>query len=489
MKLPCSLGEITQVLDLELPEHGQGGPTEAVQGISIDSRTVKAGELFVAIEGERFDGNQFAGAALAKGAAAAIVREGWLLTRGEGDGGIYIGVQNTLEALSDLAREVRQQFDGLVVAVTGSNGKTTTKELIGNLLQGAMETVVAQSSWNNRIGVPLTLFNIREQHRAAVLELGMNAPGEIMFLGNIACPEIGVITNVGQAHIGGLGSLERIAREKSDLARSVPRSGAVVLNGDDSYLRALGTELEAKTIFFGFGDNNEIRPESWEDRGLDGLTLGLGGQKLELALLGRHNIYNVLAAWAVGMFLKLDPKQMASSLANVPRLPSRLEVHKIGDLTVLNDAYNANPISMRAALEVAATVDVPGQRYVVFGDMLELGDWAEEAHAEVGKLIGTKGFAGCFLVGGFAAVTAGAVKEAGGIVHFCHHEHTGLAEQLASTAAPGDLVLFKASRAVGLERVIDQLRCLLEGSGGTTQSGASPASGAEDQRSPGREGA
>jgi UDP-N-acetylmuramoyl-tripeptide--D-alanyl-D-alanine ligase len=433
--------------------------------------------LFVAVEGERFDGNQFADAALAKGAIAAVVNQSWLQTRGEDDQGVFLGVLNTVDTLAELAREVRNEFDGLVVAVTGSNGKTTTKELIGCLLRETFETVVAPASWNNRIGVPLTLFRIREQHRAVMLELGMNAPGEIMFLSNISKPEIGVVTNIGQAHIGGLGSLDKIAREKADLAGSVPASGAVILNGDDAYLRALEIELEARTLFFGFGEDNEVRPEKWEDRGLEGISVVLDGCELSLPLLGRHSVYNVLAAWTVGRHLGFKPEHMASCLAKASHLPSRLEVQKVGGVTLLNDTYNANPISMKVALEVASNAVVRGKRYVVCGDMLELGDWAEEAHTDVGSQIGSQSFAGCFLVGSFADITAQAVRDAGGAVLFCGPESEGLAEELARIVTAGDLVLLKASRAMGLERVIEQLRCLLEGPNTGSQSATNAARG------------
>jgi len=461
VRLPCRLEEIIRLLELGTPARPAEMSSRTVKGISIDSRTIEAGELFIAVEGKRFDGHEFAGAALAKGAVAAIVRKDWLEKRGKAGFESYLGVGDTLDALARMAQAVRREFGGLVIAVTGSNGKTTTKELIGCLLRGTMETVVAPASWNNRIGVPLTLFLIREHHRAVVLEMGMNAPGEIEYLSRISSPGMAVLTNVGQAHIGSFDSLEGIAREKAALARSVPPSGAVILNGDDPYLRSLGEELDVETVFFGLREGNSVRPVEWWDEGLAGIGLVLDGEKFEVPLLGRHNVYNVLAAWAVGGYLGLDRKRMAADLSKIPRLPSRLEVLDVAGVTVLNDTYNANPVSMRAALEVSIGLPVKGKRYALIGDMLELGDWAREAHTELGRMIAAGGFAGCFLVGGFAEVVRSDLEAAGGKVLFCGPEPEGVAEALAERLAPGDLLLAKASRAVGLERVVTKLRRLL----------------------------
>lgn len=441
----------------------QGGPDRRVTGVSIDSRIILPGELFLALKGKNFDGYNFAGEALGKGASGVIMERdpppgGWP----GGSGRALIRVDNAEKALTNLARGYRSQLNPAVIAITGSNGKTTTKDLVGQLLGTKLKTVVAPASYNNRIGVSLTVLRIRKGDQAAVFELGMNRRGEIRELGAICRPRIGVILNVGPAHIGFLGSLEEIASEKAELLKTMEKEKTAVLNSDDGKVRKMGETAPGPVIRFGLNPPAEVRAANpvFSGGGVE-FDLYFFSKKYRMTspLPGLHNLYNLLAALAVArqFGLSLDQMQKAVSQATLPRM--RMETIGIRGATIINDAYNANPVSMRAALAAWLQRPVPGRRIMVSGDMNELGDFARREHRSWGRELGKAGLDYLIFVGPWSGESARAAAEEGFPRNkiLVTDKREAAAEYLKETLVAGDSVLLKGSRLMVLETIVDQL--------------------------------
>lgn len=430
-------------------------PDSGIAGVSIDSRTVREGELFVAIRGERFDGHDFVPEAFGRGAVAAVVDS---FFSSEVVGRPLIEVADTVQALQRVAGWYRSRFELPLVAVTGTNGKTTTKDMAAAVLSKAFRTMKTEGNLNNHIGVPLTLLGLSSSHEVAVVEMGMNHPGEIGVLAGVARPTVGVVTNVAEAHMEGMRSLEAIADAKGELLEALPADGVAVLNADDARVMSQARRTAARVVTFGFSRDADTRASAVRDGRVVGFELD-GGGRVELPVPGRHNVMNALAALAVGDVLGVDRGAAIAGLLSFPPSPMRMSVANVAGWTVLNDAYNANPGSLGAALD--ALVSLAGGRTTVaaLGDMLELGERARDAHKEAGLLAARKGVDHLFLFGKeVEALREGAL--AGGMPADrakVFDNKAALVEALGSLSDEGAVLLVKGSRAMRMEEVVELL--------------------------------
>ncbi len=436
----------------------RGDPEYRVPGLSIDSRTIRPGEIFLALSGERYDGHDFADTALDRGAAGAVLaREVPAVDRRRGEF-ILIRVEDTRAALAGLARGYRGLFSPPVVAVTGSNGKTTTKNLIGLVLSEAGPTLVAPASYNNLIGVSLSILRFSAKDRAAVFELGTNRPGEIRPLARLCRPSLAVITNIGPAHLGRFGSLEMIAAEKAQVMDELEGEKTVFFNADDSRAAALAVRAPGETIGFGFTAAARVRP--LKVRYFPGgvrfrATLRGGELAIESPLPGRHNLFNLLAALAVGDHLGVEPEALQAAARRAVLPPGRLERSIIRGLEIINDAYNANPGSMAAALETWLGMECAGRRIMVSGDMNELGEFSADAHRDWGRKLAGSPIDYLIFLGPHsreAARAAGAPPRVE-TADNCRQA----AEILSRNLRPGDSVLLKGSRRMQMEEIVELL--------------------------------
>ncbi len=440
----------------------RGDPDLPAAGVAIDSRAVRPGELFLALPGERYDGHNFAAAALDNGAAGVILsRPVEAVENREGEFSL-IRVGDPLRALAGLARGYRALFDPLTVAVTGSNGKTTTKNLTGLFLERDRPTLTAPASYNNLVGVSLTILGLCAAHRAAVFELGTNCPGEIGELARLCRPRLAVIINIGPAHLAGFGSLEGIAEEKAAVLDELEGERAAFLNTDDPRTAALAGRAPGEVIGFGFRPPARVRPVALRYRPGSvsfRATLRSGEVPIEAPLPGPHNVSNLLAALAVGDYLGVDPGAMRRAARRAVLPPGRMERFSLGGVEIVNDAYNANPASMAAALEAWRGMECAGRRIFVSGDMLELGEFAESAHRRWGERLARSGVDLLIFLGPLSRAAARSARAAGGTARVetapnCRRA----AEILAGIVRLGDSVLLKGSRKMGLEEIVEILR-------------------------------
>ena len=427
--------------------------TRTIEGGSIDSRTIRHGELFVPLRGGNADGHRFLADAFARGAAAALcARAAYPEWEGREPGPLVV-VEDVTAALQRLARGHRDNWTGLLIGVTGSAGKTTTKDLVAAVLATAGETLATEGNLNNHWGVPLTLLRLRPAHRAAVVEMAMSGVGEIATLAGIARPGAAVITNAGRAHLGGpgLGSVAAIAHEKAALARALTAGQPLFAGADSPELLAALAGVAARVVRYGFAADAEVRPRAFEDLGPDGSRLEVDGfPVLHLRLVGRHLAQNALAALAVAREYRIDPQAAVWALEGARASKGRMEVRHAGGAELLVDCYNANPDSTRAALATLASW--PAQRRIaVLGDMLELGPEAAKLHEEIGAAVHD---AELWVIGRHAADTAAGASRAGVPVQV-FRDKPSLAAALAAAIGPGLVVLLKASRGAALEDVLN----------------------------------
>jgi|RhiMetdeSRZDD1v2_1073273.scaffolds.fasta_scaffold99033_2 UDP-N-acetylmuramoyl-tripeptide--D-alanyl-D-alanine ligase len=436
-----------------------------VTGVSIDSRTCAAGEAFFAIRGPRQDGHAFVTDALTRGAGAAVVSRFPVEATVPADRPLLL-VEDTTAALQRLAAFHRRKWPIPVVAVTGSNGKTTTKELCAAVLAERFRVLKAGGSFNNQWGVPLTLLGLEPAHQAAVLELGMNAFGEIAALAQLARPQVGVVTMIAPAHLEGVGSIEGVQKAKGELVQAIPADGTVVLNADDPLVLGLAREARGRVLTYGQAPAADVRIADVTP-GDGGLAFALvtNGQRVtvRLPLSGRHNAWNAAAAAAVGVALGVPLAAAVDGLARATPVKGRLVWREAGGVRILDDTYNANPVSLRAALD-ALRDDAPGgRRWVVFGDMLELGPASEGAHAEAGRWIARLPVTGLAAAGAAARITVAEAAAAGcGDVAACRTPEEAAAH-VAARVWPGDRVLVKGSRGMRMERAVEALLARLGG--------------------------
>jgi len=434
-----------------------------VTGISTDSRQIKPGDLFFAIKGPNFDGHEYLEQVLSSGAAGVVVNKSAKLPESLDLSRVMV-VEDTVIGLGKLAAYYRDKLSCTVIAVTGSNGKTTTKELISHILTKKLRGQRSAKSFNNHIGVPLTLLSADVQDEFLVVEVGTNHPGEIDYLGNIVRPDIAVITNVGESHLEGFGTIERVASEKASIAKHVRSGGAIVVNGDREMLIRLISQPQAMMIRFGTSKDCDMRMTNLTIQG-QGLEFQINGKfKIALPVLGSHNAMNCLAAVVVARRMGFEIPEIGEILKNF-KLPSmRLELMTLGDYQVLNDAYNANPMSMRSALEVLEQFPTKARRVFCCGQMMELGDQSEQFHRELGKKIGSSTVDVVIFVGGFAAQMAeeavGAGMGAERIFSFPTSQEA--AQEIGTILRKGDLVLVKGSRSMKMERIIESMKEMTE---------------------------
>lgn len=450
----------------------------AVRDVCTDSRTLRDGDVFIALKGERFDGHEFVQQALEKGASGVIVEDGFRVHPGPAPGaavkkalpapnGIVLAVPDTLSAYQQIATYHRGCFDIPVVAVTGSNGKTTTKEMIARVLEERWSILVTEGNLNNRIGVPQTLLRLRESHEAAVIEMGVDQKGQTTRLANIAGPTIGVITNIGPDHLEFFGTMDASAEAKAELLDALAAGHAAVLNADDAYFTYLASKARCRVVSFGLGPNADVRAVD-PAPGPDGMRFGLmlPGRARPVSVVlpahGFHNLSNALAAAAVGHLCGVNGAKIAEGLARFRPAIMRSQVESLGPFRIINDCYNANPASMTAAIDLLVTFG--GQRTIaVLGDMLELGPRSSEYHREVGAHAASRRVSmliACGTLGkGFAEGAREAGMPADCIIETPDAVHA--ARLMRSTLRAGDAVLIKGSRGMRMEQVVDMLKARL----------------------------
>ena len=436
---------------------------EKFDSITTDTRKITPGALFVALKGERFNGEDFAAKAVEMGAAGVLVSSAYA---GLVDlpATIIQAAGDTQLAYQQLAGFWRQKFQIPVIAITGSNGKTTTKDMTASVLSAKFPVLKTQANFNNEIGLPYTLLQLNEMHQAAVVEIGMRGLHQISALAPFAAPSIGIVTNVGETHIELLGSIENIAKAKSELVEAIPAGGTVILNNDNPYTAAMKDKAAegVRIVTFGIDNDSDIKADelvSNDNSTTFKCRLGREGQvcQLTIPMLGRHNVANALAAAAAGYCLGLSCEEIARGLSELNMTGMRFECRQMGEYNIINDAYNASPMSMKAALATLHELTAAKhQRSVaVLGDMLELGHVAVSAHRRVGQQAAEAGVACLVALGDMGREIAAGAKEAGMKQVFACDTHQQAADQLKKLLKPGDTILFKGSRGMAMEKIID----------------------------------
>ncbi|MBI4355149.1 MAG: UDP-N-acetylmuramoyl-tripeptide--D-alanyl-D-alanine ligase [Candidatus Omnitrophica bacterium] len=455
-----------------------GEPTASVEGISIDSRTLQRGEAFVAIRGTRCDGHDFLGAAAERGASALLIERG---SRQTDEAARWqrpvIAVEDGVRALGALARHHRQAFGGPVIAVTGSCGKTTTKDCLARLLSTRLRTLASQGTYNNHIGVPLTLLALRPEHEAAVIELGSNHAGEIAYLASLVEPTQLIITSIGASHLEFFGSIEAVAQEKWSAVESLRPGGAVILPGEELHLARLWDAAHPalaaagrlpRLVTFGTSPLCDVSAEGIAEEAdtqrfhlrASWLRPSESSRRLTIHLPGRHNVTNALAAVACAGELGCSLDQIAQGLMGWRSSPLRMERLEVAGVLIWNDCYNANPQSMAAAIETLACAPARGRRILICGEMLELGDGSPRYHRQVGRLAAQQGIDAVIAVGRFARDTIAGCRlgtDQQGFLKACAtlEQAAALVEGLV---AAGDVVLIKGSRLCRMERLTQRLQ-------------------------------
>jgi UDP-N-acetylmuramoyl-tripeptide--D-alanyl-D-alanine ligase len=456
-----------------------GGAEHEVEEYGIDSRTTKPGELFFAIVGPRLDGHEFVKAAIARGAAAAVVARGTPAKYPEAPA--LVRVKDTTRALQDLAAHVRRARPLRVVGITGSAGKTTAKEMTAAVLSERFRVLKSEGNLNNTYGLPLMLLRLKPEQEVAVLEMGMSYHGEITRLVEIADPDVGAILNVLRVHLEHFGTLQKIAEAKGELFRTMRRDAVAVFNADDRLVARLGQEFGGPKIPYGLASKKaRVRAEAIEVEGLGGSRFVLrsngGGVPVRLSLPGRHNVFNALAAASVGIAMGLQADEIRRGLEAVRPASMRGVLHRLpGGIELLDDSYNSNPAAMERAIESLKCATPRGRRVLVSGDMLELGAYGARAHARLGAQVAKAGIDLFVAVGPLSRRAADAARAAGGrdVTHVPDSE--AAAAFVSSVVRPGDLIVVKGSRGMKMERVV---QALLRKDGKGAPGGADHAGGA-----------
>lgn len=462
-------GEITirEIVEAMGGSQISGSPDRAAQGLCTDSRTMVPGHLFLALKGERYDGHDFLGKAVGAGAAGLIVEAGRPIGEGLADDNLaVITVSSTLKALGDLASRWRKKWGGTVIAITGSNGKSTTKEMAAAILSLKAKTMKSPGSFNNLIGLPLSILGLEPRHELAVLEMGMNAVGEIARLTRIAGPEIGVITNVASAHLEGLSDLQGVAAAKGELLREMSTQSTAILNGDNEFTRGMASTFKGETVTFGLGAANRVRAEDIRRVGnsTQSFAIRIGGERVPatIHLPGVHNVLNALAGAAIARCVSLPSELIARGLTDFRPLKGRFQILELeAGIRIIDDTYNSNPSSLGAALQTIEVLREKGQGLVVgLGEMLELGVDTPRYHVDAGKRIAVMGARFLAVLGEHGhQVIEGARKEGMVLAQTFHaSDHAEMIEAIKANVRKGDIVFLKGSRRVGLDKVVDGLK-------------------------------
>ncbi|MCC7202699.1 MAG: UDP-N-acetylmuramoyl-tripeptide--D-alanyl-D-alanine ligase [Nitrospirae bacterium] len=440
-----------------------------VPGISIDSRTIKNGELFTAIKGDVFDGHDFIEEAVRKGACGVIIAgNGYPASGSLLQNKAVIAVTDTLHALQETARFYRSRFSIPVTGITGSNGKTTTKEMLWSILSQKAHVLKNEGNLNNHIGVPLTLLKLDSSHNMAVIEMGISERGELTRLCRIAAPDSAVITNIGPTHLEKLGRIENVAEAKGEILKTLPSDGFCILNRDDKFYDVFRAMSPCRIISFGISPDADVHIESYETA-IEGTSVNqlvfnlitpAGRTDVNLHIPGLHNIYNALSAAAAAHAHGVSLAEIKSGLEKFTPVRMRSSVEKTGDIYIINDTYNANPASMVAAIDMLKTFKAGKRRFAVIGDMLELGENTIMAHRDLGIYIAGAGTDGLIAVGEFAGYVAEGASEAGmneeQVKVFNDYPQT--LEQIKEWISAGDVVLVKGSRGMKMERIVEGLK-------------------------------
>lgn len=438
----------------------QGEGDDMVRAVSTDSRTLAHECLFVALKGANFDAHDFLSTAAANGARAFLISR----ELAHYPSGAVILVGDTLGALQALAKSWRKAWGGKVVGLTGSNGKTSTKDLVTAVLNQEFKTHATSGNLNNHIGLPLTILETQGDHQVAVCEIGMNHPGEIAPLAEISAPDAAIITNVGTAHIEHMGSREGIAREKATLAWAVAAQGAVILNADDDFTNFIGSRCRAFVLTAGFSEHADVRvsdfvPDATGSQFLLHLP-NLEARPVKLPIPGKHMVSNAALAAALGYHFGLSAEQIISGLETVHLNKGRLQRCVVNGINFIDDSYNANPDSMNAALETLLGIPCAGRRIVILGRMGERGEHAKRDHEALGRAVALAGFPVLCTVGeDESKLIAAGARETNAMTDInSFSTHAECAAFLAGTATPSDLVLIKGSRSAAMERIIEHLK-------------------------------
>ncbi len=436
---------------------GADGPRRPLR-IVTDSRAASPGTVFWALPGETHDGHDFVSQAVSAGTEACIVDRQWYLEQGQLPTCPGVLVDDSLRALADLAAWHRQRRPVRVIGITGSYGKTSTREMVHAALSPSFESLRSQKNYNNQFGVPLTLLQLRPHHEIAVVELGASAIGEIAGLCEIAAPDVGILTGIGAAHAGDFGGIEAVAQAKGELARALPGRGLLLVPGEDERAVAIARAVSCRVVRVGTGKHNDVRCSS-VSMGGDGLTAVINGSRFQVQAFGQHFARSVLFAVALGREFGLADREIARGLEQFRPVTGRCTVSTTTPWTVIDDTYNASPEAMQAAIDLLAQWPTNGRRILVTGDMLALGEIASEAHENVGIAAAAAGIDFVMSCGEFADPVVSGATQAG-----FDPDHTSafpdveaLIQKLESMLQPGDVVLVKGSRATRMERVIEQI--------------------------------
>ncbi len=464
--MPLSLEQLVQAVGghVDWADGSPRAPHSALRGVVTDSRRVEPGDVFWALPGPRRNGADFAAAALEQGAVGVVTSRcdispparGWVLR-----------VADSAQALWRLASWRRNQFTGQVVAVTGSVGKTTTRRMVECVLGQLGSISASPANYNNHVGLPLSMLPLGEEHHGAVYELGANAPGEIAALAELCRPHVGVITPLGDAHLAGFGSPAAVALAKTELLESLPYDGAAVMYGDDPALRRLASRSRPPVVWYGRQNGCQITASN-VSYAAGWLRFDVESQRMRVPVWGRHHLPSALAAVAVGRVFGVSLAEIAVALETFRPAPMRCQMEQIAGVTVINDAYNSNPTSLQAALELLRETPAERRRIAILGDMRELGQWEQEAHYKAGEqtvtLAGADAVVAC---GDLADVVVAGAREAGmpGEATLAFDDPLHAIGHLCRSLNTGDVVLIKGSRALAMERLIEQLRLRLEPSG------------------------
>ncbi|MDE2216384.1 MAG: UDP-N-acetylmuramoyl-tripeptide--D-alanyl-D-alanine ligase [Planctomycetota bacterium] len=451
-----SFGEIVKAVSGKISHADENVKIKAV---STDSRNIHQGDLFFAIEGERFDGHQFVTQAMHNGAVGAVVSREIEFDAGYKNFSI-IRVENTVTALGDLARYYRQKLHTKIIGITGSNGKTTTKEMAHHLLSRFGPVVKSQKSFNNFIGVPLTIFDIENNHQYGVLEMGTNAPGEIRRLSEIGVPDVAVIVGVSKTHLEGLGNIEGVASAKGEILENLRKGGVFVYNADNPWCVKIAGGFKGKKVGFGFDPHAHIRCTNVEKKDTGYAFVINEYLEIYIPISGYHNINNCLASFAICHALGHDISNLKDAFSSFKLPPMRIEQQRIGNITVINDAYNANPESVRAALQYFNEIDSVGRKVFICGDMLELGKESPQLHREIGETIAHLNIDLLWTVGEHASEIAKGAKSSGmsegRVVSF--KDVADITAPEISELKENDTVLIKGSRGMHLENIVEKFR-------------------------------
>lgn len=425
-----------------------------VVGISTDSRTLGPGDIFIAIKGDRYDGHDFIEDAVKRGAEGVIIEKSKLdnLVHLKIKDVPVIAVDDTRRVLGDIARNYLKQFDVKKIAVTGSAGKTTCKSLIGAILSERFKVVTSEKSFNNDIGVPKTIFRIDDQTDFLIQEIGTNKPGEIGYLSGIVQQQYALITNIGPAHVGFFGSVDKIAREKRTAIEILPPDGSAFLNAEDRYFEYLSSGTEAEVRSFGVSKGDVYATEI-DSMDMWGTQFRINNEKFLTRLTGYHGLSNTVAGILVGRYFGITEEILKDVLENFRPEEGRGVIEVVNGITILDESYNANPLSVKRCLDFFGRIHVRGKKIFVFSDMLELGDQSCMYHREIGRIVSKSDVGVLLTFGEMAVVTAEESKKSGNILVENYSDIEALCERLATIVREGDALLIKGSRAMGLERV------------------------------------